>query len=128
MTGVGPRIAKRLEARTSSRLRASMICVACLRLRLAVVMPRRVDGFADRLIGSIRRECLDHIVVFGEAHLRRILRSDALLQQHQDPSITGQGCAGFSPGSADREHQIVLDPGRTPSPLRPGLNFRYTQL
>jgi transposase InsO family protein len=33
------------------------------------------NGFAERLIGSIRRECLDHIVVFGEAHLRRILRS-----------------------------------------------------
>ena len=32
---------------------------------------------ASRLIGSIRRECLDHIVVFGEAHLRRILRSYA---------------------------------------------------
>jgi hypothetical protein len=29
--------------------------------------------FAERLIGSIRRECLDHIVVVGEAHLRRIL-------------------------------------------------------
>src|SRR5215472_15331313 len=29
---------------------------------------------AERLIESIRRECLDHIVVFGEAHLRRILR------------------------------------------------------
>ena len=29
------------------------------------------------LIGSIRRECLDHIVVLGEAHLRRILRSYA---------------------------------------------------
>ena len=28
---------------------------------------------AERLIGSIRRECLDHIVIFGEAHLRRIL-------------------------------------------------------
>jgi hypothetical protein len=25
------------------------------------------------LIGSIRRECLDHVVIFGEAHLRRIL-------------------------------------------------------
>jgi transposase InsO family protein len=25
------------------------------------------------LIGSIRRKCLDHIVVFGDAHLRRIL-------------------------------------------------------
>jgi transposase InsO family protein len=33
------------------------------------------NGFAERLIGSIRRECLDHVVVFGEAHLRRILRS-----------------------------------------------------
>src|SRR6201993_4231343 len=32
------------------------------------------NGFAERLIGSIRRECLDHIVVFCEAHLRRILR------------------------------------------------------
>ena len=28
---------------------------------------------AERLIGSIRRECIDHVVVWGEAHLRRIL-------------------------------------------------------
>ena len=31
------------------------------------------NGHAERLIGSIRRECLDHIVVCGEDHLRRIL-------------------------------------------------------
>jgi transposase InsO family protein len=31
------------------------------------------NGHAERLIGSIRRECLDHIVVFGEVHLRRVL-------------------------------------------------------
>src|SRR3982075_469195 len=31
------------------------------------------NGHAERLIGSIRRECLDHIVVFGEGHLRLIL-------------------------------------------------------
>ena len=35
------------------------------------------NGFAERLIGSIRRECSDHIIVFGEAHLRRILKSYA---------------------------------------------------
>jgi hypothetical protein len=35
------------------------------------------NGFAERLIGSIRRECLDHVIVFGEAHLRRILKSCA---------------------------------------------------
>lgn len=31
------------------------------------------NGFAERLIGSIRRECVDHIIVLGEAHLRGIL-------------------------------------------------------
>jgi transposase InsO family protein len=35
------------------------------------------NGFAERLIGSIRRDCLDHIIVLGEAHLRRILKSYA---------------------------------------------------
>jgi transposase InsO family protein len=29
--------------------------------------------FAERLIGSIRRECTDHLIVFNAEHLRRIL-------------------------------------------------------
>ena len=33
------------------------------------------NGYVERLIGSIRRACLDHIVVFGETHLRRILKA-----------------------------------------------------
>src|SRR5215475_4410415 len=35
------------------------------------------NGFAERLIGSIRRECTDHIIALGERHLRRVLRSYA---------------------------------------------------
>jgi transposase InsO family protein len=35
------------------------------------------NGHAEGLIGTIRRECLDHIVVFGEAHLRQILSAYA---------------------------------------------------
>ena len=35
------------------------------------------NGFAERLIGSIRRECLDHIIVLGEVHLRGILKNYA---------------------------------------------------
>jgi Integrase core domain len=35
------------------------------------------EAYVERLIGSIRSECLDHMIVFGEAHLRRILRGYA---------------------------------------------------
>ena len=54
--------------------------------------PRRVEGlgieeimisprspwqkpYCERLIGSIRRECLNHMIVLSEAHLKRILKS-----------------------------------------------------
>jgi hypothetical protein len=33
------------------------------------------NGYAERLIGSIRRECVDHIIVVGECHLRHVLLS-----------------------------------------------------
>jgi transposase InsO family protein len=33
------------------------------------------NGYAERLIGSIRQECLDYVVVFGERHLRHLLKS-----------------------------------------------------
>ena len=33
------------------------------------------NAYAERLIGSIRRECLDDVIVLGEDHLRRVLRS-----------------------------------------------------
>src|SRR5213083_1291092 len=32
------------------------------------------NPYAERLIGSIRRECLDHLIVLGEGQLRHILR------------------------------------------------------
>jgi transposase InsO family protein len=31
------------------------------------------NAYAERLIGSARRECFDHMIVFGETHLRRIM-------------------------------------------------------
>jgi transposase InsO family protein len=33
------------------------------------------NPFVERVIGSIRRECLDHVIVVNESHLRRVLRS-----------------------------------------------------
>jgi transposase InsO family protein len=49
--------------------------LAAMGIRDHPTAPRspRQNGHAERLIGSIRRECLDHIVVFGDTHLRRII-------------------------------------------------------
>jgi transposase InsO family protein len=35
------------------------------------------NGYAERLIGTVRRECLDRLLIFGESHLRRILSAYA---------------------------------------------------
>ena len=43
---------------------------------IAARSPRQ-NGHVERPIGSIRRECMDHTVVFGEAHLRRIFKAYA---------------------------------------------------
>ncbi len=87
------------------------------------------NGVAERLIGSIRRECVDHVIVLGEVHLRRILRSYARhYKRHQNASVVGQRRAGFSPGSADRKHQFTRDTWWTSPSLRPRLGFRYTQV
>jgi putative transposase len=40
------------------------------------------NPYVERLIGSIRRECLDHVIIFSERHLRRVLSS--YFQYHHD--------------------------------------------
>ncbi len=51
--------------------------IAGLGMREIFIAPRAPwqNPFAERLIGSIRRECLDHVIVFNERHLRRLLRA-----------------------------------------------------
>jgi transposase InsO family protein len=43
------------------------------------------NGLAERLIGSIRRDCLDHVVILGEQHLRHLLNA---YQQYHNESRT----------------------------------------
>jgi len=51
--------------------------VANMGIEEVVCAPRSPwqNPYCERLIGSIRRECLDHVIVINERHLRRFLRS-----------------------------------------------------
>src|SRR4051794_18897 len=60
------------------------------------------NGYVERLIGSIRRDCLDHVIVFGERHLRHVLRSYA---QYHNSARTHLSLAKDSP--ITRSVQIV---------------------
>ena len=53
--------------------------LAAMGIRDHPIAPRSPwqNGHAERLIGSIRRECLDHIVILGEAHLRQVVKAYA---------------------------------------------------
>ena len=83
------------------------------------------NGYAERLIRSIRRECLDHVIVFGEAHLRRVLRDYSII--HAGPLVAGQGRALVAAGSAHWKNCFTPDPWRASSSLRADLGFRYRQ-
>ncbi len=50
--------------------------VHTLNMREVLIAPRSPwqNPYVERLIGSIRRECLDHVIVFNERHLKKILR------------------------------------------------------
>ena len=59
------------------------------------------NRYVERLIGTLRRECLDHVVVLNEPHLRRLLRDYLLvLPQCQDPPLPGEGRSGAKTGGA----------------------------
>jgi transposase InsO family protein len=51
--------------------------IASLGITEVVSSPRSPwqNPYIERVIGSLRRECLDHVIVFNETHLRRILRA-----------------------------------------------------
>jgi len=70
-------------------------------LRTPVRAPR-ANATCERFLGSVRRECLDHLLILGEAHLRRVLRAYVAYFNHDRPHQgIGQAIPAGSP-AADR--------------------------
>jgi integrase-like protein len=79
------------------------------------------NGHVERLIGSIRRECLDHVVILGEAHLRRILTTYASYYNEQR---NHRSLAKDSP-----LHSVIERLGTiTSQPLFGGLHHQYCRI
>jgi transposase InsO family protein len=79
------------------------------------------NGYAERLIGSIRRECLDHVIVFGEHHLGRLLRS---YQKYYNECRTHLSLDKDAPLS-----RTIIVRGRiVVSPVLGGLHHRYCRV
>src|ERR1700686_3833541 len=51
--------------------------IEAMNIKEVITAPRSPwqNAYVERVIGSIRRECLDHIMIFNERHLRRVLSS-----------------------------------------------------
>jgi Integrase core domain len=85
------------------------------------------NGFIERLIGSIRRECLDHIVVLGEVHLCRILKSYA---DYYNRARTHRSLNKDAPVSRPVQRIGVISSRALLADFiinTIGFNFRYTQ-
>ena len=82
----------------------------------------RANATCERFLGSVRRECLDHVLVLGERHLRRVLREYTAYFNTARPH---QGIAQNVPDA-----QQLMPPSRLPAPIvaRPvlgGLHHDY---
>jgi putative transposase len=66
------------------------------------------NAYVERVIGSIRRECLDHLVIFNERHLRRILSSYVDYYQHTRTHLSlDKDCPDSRPITPPRIGRVV---------------------
>ena len=80
------------------------------------------NPYVERLIGSVRRECIDHLIVWDESHLRRILRNY---------SAYYHGCRTHLSLNKDAPEGRMLESAEIGKiralPVVSGLHHRYTR-
>jgi hypothetical protein len=79
------------------------------------------NGYVERLIGSVRRECLDHLIVFNAEHLRRILAKYVIYYNEVRTHVSLGKDAPF-PRPIERFGEIGAHP------ILGGLHHRYARI
>ena len=80
------------------------------------------NPYVERLIGTLRRECLDHVVVLNDAHLRRLL-SNYLPDYHGGRTHLALEKDAPEPRPVEHPDQG----GIVEIPMAGGLHYRYTR-
>jgi transposase InsO family protein len=109
--------------RDASYGHAVMRRLAAMGIRDRPTAPRSPwqNGHVERLIGSIRRECLDHVVILGEAHLRRVL---ARYADYYNNCRTHRSLSKDTPLHRAIERLGIV----TPRPILGGLHHQYCRI
>ena len=93
-----------------------------------VVQAPRMNAICERLVGTLRRELLDRVLILGESHLRTVL---AAYQAHYNAARPHQGIAQCIPdGEGDGGHPTVADLDREGiyrKPVLSGLINEYSR-
>jgi transposase InsO family protein len=98
--------------------------VRAMRIEQVLTAPRSPwqNPYCERVIGTLRRDCLDHVIVVGEQHLRRILRK---YFEYYHGSRTHLGLGKDAPEPRKRES---IDGGKVIAlPMVGGLHHRYAR-
>jgi integrase-like protein len=95
--------------------------VRAMGIRDRPVSPRSPwqNPYAERLIGTLRRDCLGHVLIFGEPHLRGVL---TLYSLYYNETRTHLGLGKDAPLAVERSGTIVT------TPILSGLHHRYARI
>jgi transposase InsO family protein len=79
------------------------------------------NAYVERFIGTLRRECLDHVLIYGERHLRGVL---TLYSLYYNETRTHLGLAKDAPlrRSIQQSGTIIV------TPILSGLHHRYARI
>jgi transposase InsO family protein len=85
------------------------------------------NPFVERLVGTLRRELLDHVIVLGQGHLERLLRE--FIEEYYHPVRPHQGLDGDTPIPQRKADAPITGPTKLIStPILGGLHHRYQRV